>query len=74
MSTKSAKVYREDARHLRALAAQATGKDKRHLLGMAGLFEYIANRPDISRGGHRVALQRVAFSRHFAMALSRSAI
>ena len=57
MSTKSAKVYREDARHLRALAAQAAGKDKRHLLGMAGLFEYFANRPNISRGEHRVALE-----------------
>jgi hypothetical protein len=56
MSTKSAKVCREDARHLRALAAQAAGKDKRDLLGMAGLFEYFANRPDISRRGHRVAI------------------
>jgi hypothetical protein len=47
MSTKSAEQYREDARHLRALAADG---DKRHsILGMADLLEYFSNRPDISR-------------------------
>jgi hypothetical protein len=42
----SVKLYREDARRLRALAVQAADEDERDvLLGMANLCEELANRP-----------------------------
>lgn len=49
MPAKSAKEYREDARHLRALAALHKEDNERSApLGMADLFEYFAKRAESS--------------------------